>query len=201
MNPDARLAPGAIEALENAAARLPNFVAANPLILDAKGRGRIKTTSALPLTKVPTPHLDQDSALAVLSGAAFFVSTQAFHAVGGFDPAIFLYHEDHDLAVRLVENGGGLWHVAGATVTHVAGTGSARTSQTAAFKGYHMARSRYYALSKHAPRGAFLRTMGPALLGLLAPFNLLSSRRRAKYTGQIHGAWSVRTDKGIYDPI
>lgn len=198
INPDAQLTEGAIRALEHAAKRLPSFAAANPLILDAKGHGKIKTTSVLPIKKVAAPALEEESIMPVLSGAALFVRSDAFNAVGGFDPNIFLYHEDHDLSVRLANAGGTLWHIPEAIITHIAGTGSARSAKTAQFKGYHLARSRYYVLHKYSSRWAFLRTMGPALLGALAPFNLSSTRRRAKYKGQIIGAWSARSDNGIH---
>lgn len=196
VNPDARLAPGTINALENAADRLPNFVAGNPLMLSCKGNARIKTTSILPLKKIPRPQLTKDSELAVLSGAAFFVKKQDFHAVGGFDPGIFLYHEDHDLSTRLVSEGGKLWHVAGASALHVAGAGSTRSTKIAFFKGYHMARSRHYVLKKYNQPAAMLRTIGPAIFGLLLPHNLLSARRRAKHKGQIKGAFSSFNDNG-----
>ena len=200
VNPDVRLTTGTITSLENAATQLPHFVAANPQILNAKGNGRIKTSSILSLKQVPHPQFAVDSELAVLSGAAFFVRTRDFHAAGGFDPNIFLYHEDHDLAVRLVANGGSLWHVSDASVTHEAGTGSARSAATAFLKGYHMARSRHYVLSKYNRRLAFLRTFVPAVVGLGVPFNLLSARRRAKYQGQIKGALSSFSDCGVYSP-
>lgn len=200
VNPDAWLTPGTITALEDSARSLPDFVAGNPMLLDRNGHAHIKTSSPLRLPRLPAAKLNQSSELAVLSGAALFVRADAFHAVGGFDPAIFLYHEDDDLALRLTRAGGRLWHVPQAVVTHEAGTGSARTVSTAAFKGYHMARSRYYTLSKETPKRAFWRTLGPALFGLILPFNLASPRRRAKYLGQIKGAWSTRTDKGIYHP-
>lgn len=200
VNPDVVLEPETISALEQAARSLPDFAAANPLIKDAKGRARIKTTSVFPLPDLPAPKRDEISEVAVLSGGALFVTSAAFKNIGGFDPAIFLYHEDHDLARRLAMAGGRLWHIPASVVTHSAGTGTARSPKVAAFKGFHMARSRYYVLSKITPRTALLRTLGPALLGLLLPFNLLSQRRRAKYLGQIRGAWSARSDKGVYRP-
>lgn len=199
LNPDATLAAGALGALEEAGNTLPDFAAANPLILDSRGRGRLKTTSPLRLHRsAPPPKLDTLSEMPVLSGGAFFVNRKAFEAVGGFDPNIFLYHEDHDLAVRLVRAGGRLWHVPKAVATHIAGTGTARSPQSARFKGFHMARSRMYVLSKQTQRFAFLRTLGPAIFGLILPHNLFSRRRRAKYIGQIQGARSARRDKGRY---
>lgn len=198
INPDACLLPGALEALETAADQRPDFGAANPLILNAKGQGRLKMTSPLPIPKMPRPALDQIGQLPVLSGGVLFVRRAAFEKVSGFDPAIFLYHEDHDLSLRLREAGFSLWHVPTAQAKHVAGTGSPRTAQVARWKGYQMARSRYYVLEKAEPGSGFRRTFWPALLGLVAPTNFLSKRRRAKYLGQIKGAFSARTDGGRF---
>lgn len=198
VNPDAELASGCIAALERAAEALPDFAAANPLILDARGRARFRTSSILvsgaggrraapaAATRVP-----------VLSGCALFVPRALFEAVGGFDPAIFLYHEDHDLALRLAAHGG-LWHVPEAVVRHVAGTAAPRTAGVAWLKGYHMARSRHYVLCKHGRPLPLLRTVFPALSGLLLPHNLWSARRRSRCLGQVSGAFSSVFDKGRY---
>lgn len=56
-----------------------------------------------------------------LSGCAFAVDRAAFTAVGGFDPAYFLYAEDVDLGVRLRRAGGRLVTVPSARVVHEVG--------------------------------------------------------------------------------
>ncbi len=61
-----------------------------------------------------------------------------------------------------------------------------------------MARSRVYALAKHGRPLPWLRTFAAAFGGLVAPHNLLSARRRAKYLGQVAGAWSALTDGGAF---
>jgi N-acetylglucosaminyl-diphospho-decaprenol L-rhamnosyltransferase len=198
LNPDARVLPDAIETLEDFADQHPQLGAANPAISDAKGRVRLKMSSPLPVPTMQRPALDEAGPMPVLSGGALFVRRAAFEAVGGFDPAIFLYHEDHDLCLRLVHAGFVLWHVPQAKAVHVAGTGSARTAEMAAWKGYQMARSRVYVLNQAVPKSGFRRTFWPAVIGLLGPSNLLSKRRRAKYLGQIKGAFSARQDGGRY---
>jgi len=201
LNPDASLKPNALEELEEAASENGNLAAANPMILNGKGNARLKTSSVMHLPKdLPKPQLEKPSQMPVLMGGAFFVRTEVFDAVGGFDPGIFLYHEDHDLSLRIARNGGQLWHIPTAVVTHVAGTGAKRSIKTARFKGFHMARSRVYVVSKDGAKAAWLRTLVTSILGLIAPHNLLSARRRAKYLGQIQGAWSARQDKGKYQP-
>lgn len=199
LNPDAELSPESISALERAAETLPDFVAANPVLVDARGRVRLKSTSLLLSGRPPTDAAAPCGAVRVpvLSGCALFVSRRHFEQVGGFDPAIFLYHEDHDLALRLAERGS-LWSVPAAVVRHAAGTGAPRTPQVAWMKGYHMARSRHFVLHKHQRSLPFLRTIGPAIAGLFLPHNMLSARRRSRVLGQVAGAWSSMSDHGGY---
>lgn len=198
VNPDAVIAPGCISALEEAARQRPDLAAANPRVVDAEGRSQFKTTSILLPdggTRAPLPKTATQ--VPVLSGCALFVRRSVFEAVGGFDPAIFLYHEDHDLAVRLSRHGS-LWCVPDALVRHLQGTGASRTPQLAWFKGYHMARSRHFVLKKHGCPMPFLRTLFPAFGELLLPHNLLSTRRRSRSLGQVMGALSSLGDNGGY---
>jgi N-acetylglucosaminyl-diphospho-decaprenol L-rhamnosyltransferase len=200
VNPDARLDPGCVDALVAFMDGHPDAAAANPRIVKPNGRTEFKRRSIL----VPRAEWlaqgapDKDAPIIVLLGGAIFVRRSAFEAVGGFDPAIFLYHEDDDLSVRLRRQCGPVWFVPDARVDHMAGHWSGRSPAVAAFKGYHMARSRIYALTKHGGRLAWLRTSTNALSGLILPHNLLSARRRAKHLGQLRGAWSAWRDGGAY---
>lgn len=124
----------------------------------------------------------------LLNGAAMFIPRARFEAVGGFDPEIFLYHEDDDLSVRLAQSCGPILHVHDAIVTHAEGNSSPRTPKTAAFKAYHMAQSAVYAMRKHARPYAKTRVLGHALLQLISPLNLLSDRKRAKNIAFFKGA-------------
>lgn len=202
VNPDVRLSLGCIAALEAAADEIKDLAAANPLILRANGRPDYKTRSVLvPRSRSRRRNVPfTRSTMQVLTGCALFCRREAFEAVGGFDPAVFLYHEDHDIAIRLARAGGTLWHVPEAVVQHNAGTGSERTDVVARLKGYHMARSRYYTMKKHGILLPFLRTLLAAVFGLVQPHNVLSRRRRAKYLGQVRGATSVLVDRGVHAP-
>ena len=200
LNPDAQLKAGAISALESFADSNQKLGAANPLLRDAKGSARLKMSSPLPIPAMPRPALDEAGKMPVLSGGAMFVRRHVFEELQGFDPAIFLYHEDHDLSLRIVKAGYDLWHVPHAEGVHAVGTGSLRSTEMARWKGYHMARSRTYALNKFSPGTGFNGTFWPAVLGLLGPTNFLSQRRRAKYVGQIKGALSARSDGGKFEP-
>ncbi|EDM69527.1 glycosyl transferase, family 2 [Roseobacter sp. AzwK-3b] len=188
LNPDARLGDGAIEALVTAADAHPMAVAFNPAITDGKGRPYFKRGSVLlpASARLPAGWPDADREVPVLTGAAFFVRRAAFEAVGGFDPAIFLYHEDDDLALRL-KTVGSLMFVHGARVTHDAGNSTVRSPASAAFKAFHMGRSRVYAARKHQLPGAGRKALVSALMQLISPLTLLSARKRAKQMAFLRG--------------
>lgn len=200
VNPDARLQPGCLDALLEAATRYPDASAFNPRIVNPSGRIELKRRSVLlprsEWLRGVTPAEDQQ--LPALTGGALFVRRHCFEQVGGFDPAIFLYHEDDDLSIRLRRDCGPLYFIHDAVVRHDAGHSSGRSPAVARFKGFHMARSRIYAMAKHGRPFGLARTLGGALLNLILPHNLLSARRRAKHLGLVAGALSARRDGGVY---
>lgn len=200
LNPDAALETGALSALEDAADAHPKASAFNPKILTRAGASDFKRRSVLlPRSSwLPRGVPDQLIETPVLSGAAFFCRRACFEQVGGFDPAIFLYHEDDDLSIRMAKACGPLLFVPEAVVRHMAGHGSARSAETARFKGFHMARSRYYAQARHGLARPWLFGFLGSAAAMLAPHILFSRRRRAKQLGQIAGMWSARGDGGAY---
>jgi len=198
LNPDACLEPGAIAALEGEAERRPGLGAANPLILDTEGRAHLKMSSVVELPRMPRPKLHEAGEMPVLSGAALFLPRAVFEEVGGFDPSIFLYHEDHELCLRIRQAGYTLWHLPAARVVHRRSSSSAKVADSAYFKGYEMARSRFYFLEKNRRGDGFRGAFWPALLGLVSTVTLISKRRRAKYRGQLSGALSARKDGGRF---
>lgn len=193
LNPDAVLQPGALEALESAMDRYPGAAALNPRLVNGDGRPYFKHRSVL----LPRSAWMKrgwpvgDSPVPVLSGAALFVRREAFRAVGGFDPAIFLYHEDDDLSLRLARECGPLMFIRDAEVRHLEGQSTARSPQSAAFKAFHMGQSRVYAMRKHKIGGSMLRPVLAAASHLLSPATLLSARQRAKRWAYLRGVLSV----------
>ncbi|TRB05586.1 glycosyltransferase family 2 protein [Agrobacterium tumefaciens] len=191
LNPDARLNPGAIEALLEAATKYTSAFAFNPRIYNADGSPYFKRRSwLLPrqlYMKKGWPS--EDAVVPVLSGAALFVSKRSFDYVGGFDPNIFMYHEDDDLSLRLAALGE-LRFVRNSTVVHSAGHSSGRSPEIARLKAYHMAQSRIYAGQKHHRPLAKTSTLLQGCLLLLSPYVLVSARRRAKALGFLRGALS-----------
>ena len=104
LNPDCVLEPGALGILLDAAlADAPEAV-------------------AWEMRQIPYEHPKAYDPVTLetpwASGAATLYRRSAFEAVGGFDPAIFLYGEDVDLSWRLRARGGVLRYVPRAAVVH-----------------------------------------------------------------------------------
>jgi N-acetylglucosaminyl-diphospho-decaprenol L-rhamnosyltransferase len=193
VNPDAALAPECIEKLEAAADRYPRASAFNPRISDRHGGEYFKRSSKL----IPRRDWMQrgwpaaDREVTVLSGAALFCRRAAFEAIGGFDPAIFLYHEDDDLALRLKAECGPLMFIWDAAVTHQEGRGSPRSPEVAAIKSFHMARSRVHAMRKHGRPFVEARCLGSAIGKFANPAILFSRRKRAQAFGFFKGVVTI----------
>ena len=95
-----------------------------------------------------------------LSGSCFLVDVAAFHSVGGFDPAYFMYFEDVDLAERLGRRGWLHVYVPSAVVTHEGGHATSREPRRM-LRVHHTSAMRYlsgqYPLPRHAPLRWVLR--------------------------------------------
>lgn len=198
LNPDAALAPGALEALVDAADRHPEAIAMNPRIENEDGSPAFKRRSVLlPRSRWMKREMPgSECEVSVLSGAALMVRRTDFEAVGGFDPAIFLYHEDDDLSLRLAARGK-LMIIPAAVVRHAGGHSTVRSAEVAALKAWHMGRSRVYAMRKHGRPFAASLAIGRALVQMLSPLTVLSARKRAKHVaflrGTLQGARNART--------
>jgi GT2 family glycosyltransferase len=192
LNPDATLAPGALEALVAATGRYPGASGFNPRIEEADGSAYFKRGSVLlpRAARLPRGWPEADREVPVLSGAALFLRRADFEAVGGFDPLIFLYHEDDDLSLRLKAERGPLMFIRSAVARHQGGRSSVRNAEVAALKAWHMGRSRVYAARKHGQPLAVARALLSATAQLLSPLVLLSRRKRAKQLGFFRGVLS-----------
>lgn len=198
LNPDATLMPDTLDQLVSAAARHPHASALNPRIAEPDGSPAFhRSTPLLPRGQwMARGWPAADTEVAVLTGAAMFVRRAAFEAVDGFDPNIFLYHEDDDLSLRLRASAGPLVFVRDAMVRHAGGGSSPRSPASAAFKAWHNARSRVYACRKHGRPLPFATTLLRAIAGLLAPDMIFSARRRAKNWAYLKGTLSAISDGG-----
>lgn len=196
LNPDTRLSTDGIAKFVQAAQAYPEMVAANPVFLKSNGTRWILDKSCLSekRPKLPTEGSDPVDT-PFLSGAALFVRREAFTAVGGFDEAIFLFHEDDDLSIRL--NAFGSLRILPNIETHHAAGGSTPSSaELVRFKAHHMAISRIYVMRKHGRRRIFLLTVLPALMQLASP-SMRNANKRAKRLGYFSGAWRAYFTKDL----
>lgn len=125
LNPDAKPAPGCIEALRAAAAVHRRWGAWQALVT-MPGASRVNTNGGVThylgfswsgdCGKPVVPDADREVAFA--SGAALVVRRDAWDAIGGFDEAFFMYVEDVDLSLRLRLAGYGVGIAPAAVVEH-----------------------------------------------------------------------------------
>ncbi|MDQ1712342.1 MAG: N-acetylglucosaminyl-diphospho-decaprenol L-rhamnosyltransferase [Frankiaceae bacterium] len=85
-----------------------------------------------------------------LSGSCLLLRRSAYDAVGGFDPAYFMYFEDLDLARRLADAGWQSVYVPSAVVEHT-GAHSTRRSRRAMLRAHHASAYRYLAGQYRGP--------------------------------------------------
>ncbi|MGX5736699.1 glycosyltransferase family 2 protein [Bosea thiooxidans] len=192
VNPDLELRPGAAAALLAAAERYPEAGMLAPRIVEPSGRVFLQPRSLL-----SPPHLNRSGAMVVpegdaclpfLSGACLLIRRELFLALGGFDPAIFLFYEDDDLCRRMRDAGHALVHVHGAEARHERGRSAAPSPQRRFKARWHLAWSRRYIARKYG-----LPVPGPIgtleNLGKAAGYALLLNREKAHaHAGSFAGA-------------
>ena len=199
LNPDSCLLPGTLEALQSGADRHPTASAFNPAILKEHGKPLFRRSSViLPRSRtLRQKHTDSDLEMPVLVGSALLVRRTSFEEVGGFDPKIFMYHEDDDLSLRLKAISGPLFLIHNALVRHAGGHSSPRNAAIAGLKAWHMGQSRIYVARRHNVPFAFGRALATAILQMLSPVLLFSARKRAKQWSFLRGVWQSRNIRPV----
>lgn len=184
LNPDTQIEENTLPALIAAAGRYEGMAAFNPRIAFQDGKPHFKRRSVLlPRSQwLPRGWPEAECDVPVLAGSAIFARTKVLRQVQ-FDPRIFLYHEDDDWSLRLVNGGGRLIFVPDAHITHLSGQSSGRRPEVAKFKGFHLGRSRIFAMERHKRPFARARSILHALGQLLSPTTWGSARKRAKAVG------------------
>lgn len=192
VNPDLELRPGAAAALLAAAGRYPDAGLLAPRIVEPSGRVFLQPRSLL-----SPPHLNRSGAMAVpegdaclpfLSGACLMIRRELYRALGGFDPAIFLFYEDDDLCRRMRDAGHALIHVHGAEARHGRGRSTAPSPERRFKARWHLAWSQRYVARKYGlPQPGPIGTLEN--LGKAAGYALLLNREKAHaHAGSVAGA-------------
>lgn len=194
-NPDIRFLDGAVHAMAAAAEQYPN-AAFNPRMYNGKKQSFRRWSRLQPQAgRWAGPSPGSDCAVPVLSGACIFIRREHFDLIGGFDPAIFLFHEDDDLSLRLKQAGLELRLASHAVVEHFEGNSSGRSTVVGRVKGEAMGQSLVYVMRKHDMPLDLTRETFKTRSKLLLPHVLLKPARRAKYLGFLKGLSGLNPDR------
>lgn len=162
LNPDARLAAGAIEALVAAADAWPDAGILAPAIVGADGR-RVRSTDAaqrrrrrLPRRRDGEPWPEGPVCVEFASGAAMLLRpADALR----FDESLFLFYEDDAICAAALARGRPVIHVPDAVVAHAGGRSSAPSLRIRWRKAFHMALSRQVYRARHDSPDAAARLL------------------------------------------
>lgn len=198
-NPDLTFEPGALDAVIEAARRWPAAGCFGPAIRTPAGQ-LYPSARAFPTLGRGIGHAlcgfwwpsnpwtrsyreetgrPQQGRTGWLSGCCLVVRTEAFRAVGGFDPTYFMYCEDMDLCHRLRAAGWDSVYVPDAVITHTGGHATMRTAATRSrmLQAHH--RSLFQYLSRQYPGLGWAPVRALLAVGLLARYALASRVPRA----------------------
>ncbi|MBB5689361.1 glycosyltransferase family 2 protein [Roseomonas alkaliterrae] len=152
LNPDARLAPGAVEALVAAADAWPDAAIIAPAIRGEDGAPVRSYDAAqqrrrlLPRRRGAEPWPEGPACVEFVSGAAMLLRS----ADGlRFDESLFLFYEDDEICAAARARGKAVVYVPSAVVTHAGGRSSAPSARIRWRKAFHMALSRQIFRARH----------------------------------------------------
>ena len=207
INPDARLTPGSLDKLLEAARRHPESALIAPRIVRPGGRVEISHDVDLwrrgDMPPGPAEEPTGEICADFLSGAVFLLRRSALKGYPPFDPAIFLYYEDDDLCLRLRREGHALIQVPDAVAEHVGGGASRPSWRITWRKFWHMAWSRLYLEEKYLGAAAATMTgiahllrFGPKAIGYALILNRKKALRdAARYAGTFAYLFGIKAIK------
>ncbi len=179
-NPDARLDPGALWALHDAAQRYPEAAIIAPVLYDAPDQiGDFFRGPFFAPAVQPAPEPDGDLCTEFVTGAAMLINLAQMREVGLFDPWFFLYFEDDDLCLRVRRAGHPIIVAKAARIEHHVRQSSAASARTTLRRVYCMTLSKLYITRKYfgsARCAALALRMGIGSL-IALPVMLLALRR------------------------
>lgn len=193
LNSDVVLQPGALPALVSFADKQPRAGIVAPRLLNPDGSVQsaafhfpswpMTLLDLFPLPSVIPGRIRQQIATSSLNGryfieqiankpfridhplgACMLLRREAYTRVGGFDPRIFMYSEEIDLALRYKHAGWQAWQVPAARAVHL---GGASTKQVPAKMMVELWRSRLYLHRKHRGRLSYAAICGLLLTAQL----------------------------------
>lgn len=203
VNPDLVVAPDTVARLLAVAKAHPKAAMLVPRIVEADGSVFEHEVTLLSPVAPPLPATaglgDGVREVAFASGACMLVRRDVFRALGGFDPAIFLFYEDDDLCLRLRQAGWQILHVEGASVRHGRGKSSAPGKGRSYVSRYHQAWSRRYVMQKHGLDASSLGFLARNAAKLAGAALVLDRKRMERYRGSVAGTLASYRGKPAFD--
>ena len=187
VNPDVRLLEDSFDQLMRGISRHPQALGFGPVLIDSAGERNFKRRGRLSNIRLSNDRLNSDLAVPFLSGAALVIKRDAFEAVNGFDPEIFLYFEDDDLCHRISLLPGTFVLLAECQVTHLGGKASLGIDDLDRFKEFHYGKSEAQVLAKHLGRNKALLNLLISAIKLLNPRTILNQQRRKGRFARLSG--------------
>lgn len=202
VNPDLVIAPDTVAQLFAVSKTHPKAAMLVPRIVEADGSVFEHEVTLLspvaPPLRVGAASGNGAREVAFASGACMLVRRDVFRALGGFDPAIFLFFEDDDLCLRLRQAGWQIVQVDGASVRHGRGKSSAPGKGRSYVSRYHQAWSRRYVLKKHGLDASSLGFIAKNAVKLAGAALVLDRRRMERYRGSVAGAFASYRGKPAF---
>ena len=199
LNPDVLLEADTVDRLLDAATRYSNAAIYSPRIEDGLGRLQFRERTRIEQWRAPSrtsrwaaPVGDCCSGFA--DGSVFLVRSAVFRQCGGFDPNIFLYHEDDDLSYRLQAKGYPLIHVHAARARHYITTSSPSTAGNFMRRGHARKASEYYIRTKYGLPASRLFDGLAQLAGTLWYGLTLNKRSMWSSLGKLKGVAGLRVN-------
>lgn len=186
LNPDASIDAAGLAALVEAARQFPDCDLFVPKLIDATGAVFYRHESSLEPRLSARDIPDGPACIPMMSGAAMLIRVRPFLEFGGFDPAIFLYFEDDDLALRYRAGRRPIIFVPAARVLHLGDRSSGEDQAASTVKDVSFGWSRAYLMRKHGRGQRWI-----CLAGMIAklPVYALAGRvqRLRRQIGRIRG--------------
>ena len=191
LNPDTRVLPGAVQALEQFMRTRPEAGIAGSALLDADGAlwpyafrfpsllGEIERGSHWGLlSRILSGRAtlrrmsDRCEKVDWVSGASFVIRRELLEAGMRFDEGYFLYFEETDFCLQATRMGWECWYVPNAVVLHIAGQSTGLSEKSIRFK-------RLPAYWFHSRQRYFVKNYG-RLYGILADISWIAAHILAR---------------------
>lgn len=199
INPDCALGAEHAQALWDVAQQCPEAAIVVPQLTGADGRPQLNYGWIRQWWASKGPGAEGVACVANACGAAMLLRMANAPQGGWFDERFFLYYEDEDMCLRLLQERKPVVIQPAVRVAH-SNRGSVRGPKPLKVeygRGYHHARSKLLFTAKHAGAPAAARHRWKSLSGAVALLALRifapSPKHLARLWGRICGLWSAPT--------